>query len=49
MPFIPVNKVVYKKIIIGKIEGRGEGGEALGVTAPPPKKKYLSIDTVSGQ
>jgi hypothetical protein len=27
MPVIPVNRVVDKKIIIGKMEGRG-GGEA---------------------
>jgi hypothetical protein len=30
MPVIPVNRVVGKKRIIGKIEGRG-GGESQGV------------------
>jgi hypothetical protein len=40
MPVILVNKVVYPKKIIGKMEGRG-GGEAQWVAdpAPPPKKK----------
>jgi CubicO group peptidase (beta-lactamase class C family) len=35
MLVIPVNKVVDKKRIIGKMEGRG-GGEAQGVADPPP-------------
>jgi hypothetical protein len=39
MPVIPVNRVVGKKRIIGKMEGRGGGGEAQGVADPPPKKK----------
>jgi hypothetical protein len=38
MPVIPVNRVVGKKRIIGKMEGRGGGGEAQGVADPPPKK-----------
>jgi hypothetical protein len=32
MPVIPVNKVLDPKRIIEKMEGRGEGGEAQGVT-----------------
>jgi hypothetical protein len=38
MPVILVNRVVAKKIIIGKMEGQG-GEEAQGVLNPPPKKK----------
>jgi hypothetical protein len=34
VPVIPVNRVVYKKIIIGKREGQEGGGETQGVTAP---------------
>jgi hypothetical protein len=37
MPVIPVNRVVDKKRVIGKMEGRG-GGEAQGVAAPATKK-----------
>jgi hypothetical protein len=38
-PVIPVNKVVDLKRIIGKMEGRGGGGEAQGVADSPPPKK----------
>jgi hypothetical protein len=38
MPVILVDRVVDKKRIIGKMEGRG-GGEAQGVDDPPPPKK----------
>jgi hypothetical protein len=36
MPVIPVNRVVDKNRIIGKIEGQG-GGEAEGVADPKTK------------
>jgi hypothetical protein len=42
-PVIPVNKVVDPKRIVGKMEGRVGGGEAEGVTDPPPSKKMHSL------
>jgi hypothetical protein len=52
MPVIPVNKVVDPKRIIGKMPGRGGGGEAQGVTDPPkrcscPRCIDKSFETVS--
>jgi hypothetical protein len=45
MPVIPVDRVVDKKRIMGKMEG--QGGEAQGVAAPhdtpPPQKKIIII------
>jgi hypothetical protein len=43
MPVIPVDRVVDKKRIIQKMEGRG--GEAQGVadTPPPPQKKSMLV------
>jgi hypothetical protein len=44
MPVISCDRVVDKKRIIGKMEGR-EGGEAQGVTdlpSPPQKKGFIS-------
>jgi hypothetical protein len=38
-----VNRVVDKKIIIGKIDGRGGGGETQGVAKPPPLKTKLYL------
>jgi hypothetical protein len=38
MPVIPVNRVVDKTSIIGKMEGQG-GGEAQGVAEPPSIQK----------
>jgi hypothetical protein len=35
VPVIPVNRVVHRKRIIGKMEGQG-GGEAQGVADPHP-------------
>jgi hypothetical protein len=46
MPVIPVDRVVDKKRIIGKMEGLG-GGEAQWVADPPPRnykvKKLTSL------
>jgi hypothetical protein len=41
MPVIPVNRLVDKKRIIRKMDGRG-GGEAQGVNDPTPKK-YIKL------
>jgi hypothetical protein len=41
MPAIPVDRVVDKKIIIGKMEGQG-GGESQGVSDPKKEKTTIS-------
>jgi hypothetical protein len=47
MPVIPVNRVVDKKRIIGKMEGQG-GGDAKGVADPnKPSGKASSITYAS--
>jgi hypothetical protein len=48
MPVIPVNRVVDPKRIIGKMEGRGGGGEAQEV-ADPPKNKRKPLFTDFGR
>jgi hypothetical protein len=46
MPVNLVNRVVDNKGIIGKIEGRGEGGEAQGVADPKNWKSAIRRGTV---